>query len=252
MDETKSVYSGGEWVVDAAEIMDGAVDEAEAMDAASAADPAAEGPEGGERFELKRFDERLSVGRDEVVTLAQKGLDYDRVRAKLESARDELADLRGWLESVSGGKGAEEFRDELSARALAEREGVDFDTALENVRRSHAGQTGSDGAALRRRREVREFFSAHPDVAARMVTDRGAIPDEVWSRVRAGESLKDAFEAHALRAEAEDSARRVRELERELAETRQAGVNAQRSTLSASSAGGDAPADAVELGWRAV
>ena len=53
--------------------------------------------------------------------LAQKGLDYDRVRAKLEAARDELA---------SGCRAAqrEEFRTS-SRRPLAEREGIAFEQA---------------------------------------------------------------------------------------------------------------------------
>ena len=83
MDERVN-YEGGEWVVDAGEIMDGAVEtELEAA-------PEAAGPEEGESFELKHLGEAFSVDRERVTELAQKGLDYDRIREKLDA---ELAQL---------------------------------------------------------------------------------------------------------------------------------------------------------------
>ena len=49
------------------------------------------------------------------------------------------------------------------------------------------------------------------------MSDRGAIPDEVWRRVRAGESLSAAWEGVKLREGAKAQSERVRTLERELA-----------------------------------
>lgn len=207
----------GEWDVDAAEIMEGVRDE----DEAAPEGETVQSDTGG--FRLKHLDAEYTVDRDKVVELAQKGLDYDRVRSKLESAREELAGLK----------------------AEAERAGVDV-TALPG----RGAQTGA--GAERAKREVREFFAAHPDVAARLVGDRGAIPDEVWRRVRAGESLSAAWEGAQLRAEASEKAGRVRELERELAETRQAALNASRSTGSAATAGGDVERDMAAIGWNTV
>lgn len=48
-------------------------------------------PEADERFTLKHLDEVKTVGREEIIVLAQKGLDYDRIRAKvneIESAKN--------------------------------------------------------------------------------------------------------------------------------------------------------------------
>ena len=214
------VVKGGEWVVDAGEIMDGVHDEDEAAAEAVTMQPGAE--EAGE-FRLKHLDAEYTVDRDKVIELAQKGLDYDRVRAKLETARDELSGLR----------------------AEAERAGVDV-AALSGS----SAQTGA--GAERARREVREFFAAHPDVAAKLVGDRSAIPDEVWRRVRGGESLNAAWEGAHLRAEAEEKAGRVRELEQELAKTRQEKLNAGRATGGVSSAGGDVERDMAAIGWNEV
>ena len=247
---SEPVIKGGEWVVDALEIMDGVRDEDEA-----AAEAVTMQPEGGRdgEFRLKHLDEVRTVDRDKVIELAQKGLDYDRVRAKLESARDRLADFESWMSEVSGGKPPEEFRDELSAHSLAEKEGIEFDAALERVRSGRSARTGAGGSdGSRAKREVREFFAAHPDAAAQLVSDRGAIPDEVWRRVRAGESLSAAWEGVKLREDAKAQSERVRTLERELAETRQAKRNRVRSTGSTAGDGGVVERDLAALGWNEV
>lgn len=236
----------GEWDVDAAAIMEGVRDEAEPPAPGAAEEDTAEG------FTLRHLGEERSVGREEAVALAQKGLDYDRVRAKLESARRELAGLRGQLAAASGGRPPEDFLAELSAKAMAEKEGIGFDEALSRVKSALPAPAGADGTETRARREAREFFAAHPDAAARLVSDRGAIPDAVWRRVRSGESLSAAWEAEDALSGARAGAARVRELERELAETRQARLNAERSTGSMGGAGGDVERDLAAQGWNAV
>ena len=82
----------GEWDVDAAEIMEGVRDEDEAAPEGETVQPDAGG------FRLKHLDAEYTVDRDKVVELAQKGLDYDRVRSKLETAREELAGLKAEAE----------------------------------------------------------------------------------------------------------------------------------------------------------
>lgn len=52
-----------------------------------------ETPETGEGYTLRHLDEVKTVGRDEVIALAQKGLDYDRVRSKLDAARLRLGGM---------------------------------------------------------------------------------------------------------------------------------------------------------------
>ena len=55
---------------------------------------------GKDSYTLKYMDEEKTVSREEVVTLAQKGMDYDRVRRRLEetgSALKEYEELRGKL-----------------------------------------------------------------------------------------------------------------------------------------------------------
>lgn len=244
----------GEWDVDVGEIMDGVYDEAEEAPPGDGTVRPGEGAPGeGEGFELKHLGETYTVPREKVIELAQKGLDYDRVRAKLEAARDELAEIRSWMSEVSGGKPPEEFREEVTARAVAEREGLDYETALLRVREARA-QTGAGRVSgeERAKREVREFFAAHPEAAAALLGGKDAIPDEVWQRVRSGESLSAAWEAVRLRGEARENAERVRALEQKLAETRQAESNRARSTGSMGGSGGDVERDMAAIGWNEV
>ena len=49
--------------------------------------PRAEGAKGEETFPLKYMDEIRTVNREEVTTLAQKGMDYDRVRSERDQLR---------------------------------------------------------------------------------------------------------------------------------------------------------------------
>ena len=78
----------GEWQVDVAEMMQGVTDEAE-----PAANPAPE-PPAPESFTLRHLGETKNVGREEVIALAQKGMDYDCIRSKLGDASRELEALR--------------------------------------------------------------------------------------------------------------------------------------------------------------
>lgn len=79
----------GEWEVDVAEMMRGVTDDAE-----PAMSPRAEKGAEAESFTLRHLGETKSVGRDEVIALAQKGMDYDRIRGKLGDASRELEALR--------------------------------------------------------------------------------------------------------------------------------------------------------------
>ncbi len=64
------------------------------------AETGAEAKESDPTFALKHLDEVKTVGRDEVVSLAQKGMDYDRIREKLDAATTEttrLHELEAWV-----------------------------------------------------------------------------------------------------------------------------------------------------------
>jgi hypothetical protein len=117
-----------------------------------ARDPEPEGPgkqTGGAQepgiFTLKHLDEVRTVGRDEVVRLAQQGMDYDRVR----SERDQLRKYRDEL-----GPALEMVRDFAGKSGLAPEE------YLELCRRRELSGRGMDGRGVNERvfSERREAF----------------------------------------------------------------------------------------------
>ncbi len=194
----------GEWQVDVAEMMQGVTDEAE-----PGIDTKPEKPAEAESFTLRHLGETKNVGREELIALAQKGLDYDRIRGKLGDASLRLESLR-------------------------------------------SGGTGEFSPEERRRRECESFVKAFPEAAARLRTDREAIPAEVWDEVRRGVSLSDAYAAHLSRREAAEKDAELSRLRAELERERRERENARRSAGSAVSAGGDPPYDPISAGWNSI
>ena len=229
------------------------------------AEPPAPEPE---TFTLKHLDETRTVGRDEVVSLAQKGMDYDRIRGKLDDVNAELADLKDWLTRYANGQDLTEFRDNVDAGILAKQQGIDVKTAKERIKldrerkaleaeRQKATQAESEAEAQKRKaaEDIKEFNKRFPDVAAKLATDKDAVPQEVWDAVRRGERLADAYDKYTAKQDAAAKDARIKELEEQLkakTQTDKNKKNAERSTGSTKSDGEDAALDLIELGWNSV
>ena len=201
---TAEAAEAGEWEINVAEMMQGVVDEAE-----PAMNSKPEKPAGAESFTLRHLGETKNVGREEVIALAQKGMDYDRIRSKLGDASREIESLR-------------------------------------------SGGTGEISPEERRRRDCESFVKSFPEAAARLRTDREAIPAEVWDEVRRGVSLTDAYAAHLSRREAAERDAELSRLRSELERERRERENARRSAGSAVSVGGDPPYDPISAGWNSI
>lgn len=238
-----------------------------------------------DKFVLKHLDDTHEVNRDEVIALAQKGLDYDRIRERLTAADTELNELRSkraeldataaelnelknWLVDVAGGMNLTDFRDSVDARRLAARENIDEKTALGRVKlarerkelEAERQRTAGDNARQaqmnaeheRRRADVAAFVKAFPDVANKAQTDKDAIPAEVWEAVNKGETLVNAYTTYAAKKDAEAKDKRIKELESALEAEKQAKKNAARSTGSQKSDGGEPAYDPIAAGWNSV
>ena len=104
----------------------------------------------------------------------------------------------------------------------------------ENSENSPAPPEDRDG-------EIRQFVLEHPGVMPE------AIPEEVWRRVRAGESLLSAYDRVEAARLRQENAR----LETQLKSRRQAEINRQRSAGSQAGAGmGAGGHDPFEDGWE--
>lgn len=190
----------------------------------------AEGCEGrdNELFTLKNRDEKRQVTRDELVAMAQKGWDYDTVRAERDQLRQYRRETGPALEMVQAnarrnGMTVPEYLDHcrkqdlmrggLDERAAAqtiqiEKQKAELDARRQQenslIQRVRAQQAG-------RRQDMERFLQAYPAVKAE------SIPKEVWVQVSRGVPLVSAYAMHEnrqlkaqLAAERQNRANRLR------------------------------------------
>ena len=208
---------------------------------------------------LRHMDETKNVGEAEMVTLAQKGMDYDRIRAKYDESKpameilsifakqkgvsvaDYVSFLRTEAKKADGLSEAEARRSiELEDREAA----VTAREAEQAAERQAAEQANAaaNAAAQRRKADIDEFAREYPDVAR----NPDAIPKEVWAAVAAGSSLTVAYAKYTAK-----QAREEAERTRSAAQAAQQNIkNAARSTGSMQSAGQNAGGrDPFLEGW---
>lgn len=208
---------------------------------------------------LRHMDETKNVGEAEMVTLAQKGMDYDRIRAKYDESKpameilsifakqkgvsvaDYVSFLRTEAKKADGLSEAEARRSiELEDREAA----VTAREAEQAAERQAAEQANAaaNAAAQRRKADIDEFAREYPDVAR----NPDAIPKEVWDAVAAGSSLTVAYAKYTAKRAREEAERT-----RSAAQAAQQNIkNAARSTGSMQSAGQNAGGrDPFLEGW---
>ena len=195
---------------------------------------------------LRHMDEVRQVGEADMVVLAQKGLDYDRIRGKYDESKpvmelfgtfakqagmsvtDYLSYIRTQAKQASGMSEAEaKWAVDLEDREAA----VSAKEAAEAQRQGAANQAAQARAAAdaRRSADIAEFQKLFPDAAK----DPKAIPQEVWANVRSGMSLVSAYSKYAV-----DQANAARQAaEQKAAASAQNRRNADRATGSMQSAG---------------
>jgi len=223
---------------------------------------AEEQKESDQTFELKHLDETRTVNREEVIALAQKGMDYDRIRGKLDELRgvetvaSENQSYAEFIKELADNAGitVEQLIDSTRARILTDRaakEGraLSQTEALEQAKqtreaRAQAMQQGKEAQEARNRQEkfreeAARFRTLHPDVKA------DEIPPEVWKDYDESGNLADAWNKHVnrqLTAENES-------LRKELETLKQEAKNAARSTGSLKTAGASQKS-AIESAWE--
>lgn len=224
--------------------------------------PAAEEPSGnqeqqpadGETFTIKVNKEERSCTREEVISLAQKGADYDRVKDQLAESRKTATDLQGKLDEqqeamdvlveVAKDAGVEvpALLDNLRM-GLLKKQGLSDDAAKERLARlktekenaqlkaaqKPAEKAPQEDNAQRVRRELAEFREQYPKVELSDELLNKLMPD-----VQKGKSLTDAYRGY----EAAQKDERIAELERQLAAEKQNKENRASSPGSQKDSGG--------------
>ena len=222
----------------------------------------------GQLFELKHLGETKNVNRDEVVTLAQKGMDYDRVTEKNTQLENQVSEQKQQLAQLTehenalqelakqSGTTVEELVENMLIAVTKSKYGIDDDgMALERVRLDRDRRAlDQERAALATKNQEQEqqaanekwrgecfeaFAKAYPDV------DPASIPNGVWEAFNRGETLVSAYARERNKALEAEIARMKSEQE-----TRDRNAaNAARSTGSQSSAGKTGSDEAFDALW---
>ena len=178
-----------------------------------------------ELFILKNRDETRQVTRDELVSMAQKGWDYDKVREERDQLRQYREEANPALELVKAyaAKNNMSMPDylnfcrvqELKAQGMDqraaeqkvqfERERAELDKEKNELQQERQQrdemQRRAQQAQEARQRDIQNFWRAYPNI------DPKTIPQEVWDAVKKGESLTNAYTMHEnQRLQAEISA----------------------------------------------
>ena len=222
----------------------------------------------GQLFELKHLGETKNVNRDEVVTLAQKGMDYDRVTEKNTQLENQVSEQKQQLAQLTehenalqelakqSGTTVEELVENMLIAVTKSKYGIDDDgMALERVKLDRERRAlDQERAALATKNQEQEqqaanekwrgecfdaFAKAYPDV------DPSSIPNGVWEAFNRGETLVSAYARERNKALEAEIARMKSEQE-----TRDRNAaNAARSTGSQSSAGKTGSDEAFDALW---
>lgn len=212
-----------------------------------------------DQFVLKHLGEEKTVSRDEVVVLAQKGMDYDRIKQQLTEEREkaeknsEIVRSLSELAKESGFAAPEDMLDDVKATLLSEKEGIDRGIALERLKlerreaeiakreaklsaESKSKESEAEKAAEAERRQqadIQNFLKAYPEVKP------NSIPKEVWRDVGKGETLLNAYMKY-------ENA----QLKARLAAKEKAEENRARSTGSRQSVGSASVVDEFTAAWN--
>lgn len=209
-----------------------------------------------ELFTLRNREEVRQVTREELTALAQKGWDYDTVREERDQLRQYRQEADPALELVKSyaqrnHMSVPEYLDYcrrqelmaggMSEQAAAERIGLDKERAELDRKQAEFDSFQQQQNAIRQKAEeaqqarqmdIQAFYQAYPGV------DPKSIPQEVWSAVREGQSLTNAYTMHENRR-----------LQAELAAERQNKHNSAASPGSLGGEGADSKASLIDQYW---
>ena len=189
-------------------------------------------------WELRHMGEVRQANEAEMVALAQKGMDYDRVRSQYDEfkpvmemvnrfANQQGLNTKDYISMLRAQAKQAEGLSEADARRSVELE--DREAVVAAAEAERQVQRAEAEAASRRQADIQEFQQTFPEAAK----DPNSIPPQVWADVRNGSSLVAAYARYAVQQARQDAADAKRETTSVLQNQR----NAERSTGSMRSAG---------------
>jgi hypothetical protein len=206
-------------------------------------------PEEEDQFlELKHMDTVRKVNRDEAKVLAQKGLDYDRIRGERDAMQKDYAQLKKYENFLNELKGdfpsIDAMMTDTRARMLAEKEGISYADAVAK------GGVMQQGAQPQQQAQAQQGQPKVPAVDQCVQKYPGVkaeeIPQAVWDEVKRTGDLVGAYENYQNTKAKDD---KIKSLELEIETLKPNAKNAARSTGSASSSGKTSGKSLIQQLW---
>ena len=199
-------------------------------------------------LELKHMDTVRKVNRDEAKVLAQKGLDYDRIRGERDAMQKDYAQLKKYESFLNELKGdfpsIDAMMTDTRARMLAEKEGISYADAVAKVGVMQQGAQPQQQTQVQQGQPkvpaVDQFVQKYPGVKAE------EIPQAVWDEVKRTGDLVGAYENYQ-NTKVKDE--KIKNLELEIETLKQNQKNAARSTGSATSSGKTSGKSLIQQLW---
>lgn len=200
-----------------------------------------------QRFKLKYNGEESEVDLEKVIELAQKGMDYDRIKQQRDELKADSATMKRYKDQDSFLKElaesseitVEDLIEQTKARMLMSKdESLTEDEALKQVRGAKQAAEKKETTKAeptpeeRRQAMFANFMSAYPNVKA------DDIPKEVWEDAGRTFDLTGAYQRWENR-----------ELRKEIELLRQNNKNKERSTGSVKSVGSRTKDQAFDALW---
>lgn len=228
-------------------------------------------PEGGQQlpspppktWTLNHMGQAVTISEGDVPALAEKALDYDRVRAAYDEAQPVMDLFRGFARqaNLSVPEYVTRLRmqakqleglDEADARRAVEMEDREARVSIQEDRENQRQEQARQFLETQRRRQervqadIQEFISVFPDAAREFQK----IPQGVWNAVNGGMSLVAAYARYNQTQSNEQAQAAEEEQRRREAVQQQNQKNAAASAGSMKSAGNNhGPKDPFLEGW---
>jgi len=192
-------------------------------------------------FTLKHLGETKDYSKDEIIPLAQKGLDYDRIRTERDTLKAEQATLKEHEEFLKelaelAGTSVDDLMLDTKARLIVQDEKKKGrDISFENARyRVQSDMKAKKAAPVKTaiQESFARFAELYPDVKAE------DIPKEVWTAFGDGKrDLSIVYTEYLSNSELKKTQEKLRQLEEKVKTAEQNQKNRQRSTGSRRSNG---------------
>ena len=209
--------------------------------------PEQQSEEADQFLELKHMDQVKKVNREEAKALAQKGLDYDRIRGERDSMKAEHGKLKEYESFLNELKGEfpsiEAMITDTRARMLAEKDGISYTDAVAKVKIMHPEQPQQEEPAREDQPQgneaVQRFVQLYPDVKAE------EIPESVWAEVKKTGDLVGAYRDYERQKQADE----IASLRNKIATLEKNQENAARSPGSMNSSGKTSSKSLIQQLW---